>query len=274
MTQRRFYAGDTDHLYKTVVSGGSHTGTPVNGDRVEVWQDETGTDIFTWFSSSGASPDYRSPGDMVHPSLDFTGNGVDAYNNAVSSERAVSYFVAVGGKTISGAIRITGNGSNTGTPWTESAIFHDGASGYFQISHITIAGVHTLVGYSYSGGSAKVTTGITVSLNTDYVFELRHDGTTLRLKVYSGAGGATSSTQSVSAGNTDNLGGRAQISRAFNGLIGEIRFDNSDLGDGNSMTSDLITTWLPSGGGGLQHLLSPPGARPTGTGRNTWLLRP
>src|SRR4029453_11069022 len=67
-------ASSADDLWNTLVSGGPHTGTPVEGSSVAVWDSEEGANLI--FKQSGASPlpVWRATTPLLRqPWLDFSG---------------------------------------------------------------------------------------------------------------------------------------------------------------------------------------------------------
>lgn len=249
----QFYAGDTDKLWKTYVGSGSHTGTPVNGDEVAVWQDEATPSsrnvILSWPSASSQSPNWRSPGSMLLPCLEWS--NLDVLNSYTNTGATVlwSSLVSVGAKTVIVAIRPTASATNNANIYDNSAIFSD-TSSYLGLHMKTSGGVHSLYGYNWDG-NADATAGVTVSLNTDYVVMYRHGSGTLTLSVLSGAGGATRTDQSVATGNTSVLDRQMRVgcswtTHYWSGCIGEMYFDNTDLGSTNTPLSNIVGRWLPS----------------------------
>lgn len=251
-----FYAGDDDKLWRTYVPiTGTHLLHPDDGDLVRVWQDEAtpATRNLAWIlvAEDASRPTFREPGLMRLPSLDFDGTDDRwlLWDNVAGSAKALSALFANSSKTMITALRIQGAGSNAANIYDNTAVFCD-ANGNFGLHLKTMAGVHTLYGYNYDG-TADVTAGVTVSLDTDYVVMIRHGTGTLTLSVLSGDGGETRVDESVASGNTSDVAAQCKMganytnAQHFNGCIGQTYCDNTDLGSDNTPLDDVIEAWLP-----------------------------
>ena len=250
----QFYAGDTDKLWTAYSAGGTHTGVPTNGSTVVVWQDEATTgarNLALHTTGTGFSPpNFRTPGSMKLPSLEFNGTtqSYQLYNNVITTAVALSGILANNGKTIIMAVRFNVAGTNSASIWENAALFADDPNGYMGIHFKTVSGVHSLIAYNWDGNAD--TCSINVSLDTNYIIMVRHDGTTLNLSVLSGNDGGTRSNASVASGNTSAMTGSVRVARNRNtarwgGIIGEMYFDNTDLGSTNTPLSDIVSRWLP-----------------------------
>lgn len=254
----QFFAGDTDKLWTNVHGGGlgTHTGTPSNGSHLGAWQDEAtpSTRNVSWQqlnSQTASRPTFATPGAMLLPSVLFDGSedGFNLSPNNGMGDLAASDFLSVSAKTIVGSFRMTAAATDNATIYRNSTIVAD-KGGYFGVFAKTSGGVHSLYAYNWDGNS-DVTSGLTFSLNTDYVFLLRHNGSTLYLSLLSGAGGATRADASVASGSTTTLNdgmrlGRSGWTEYFTGAIGELYFDNTDLGSTNTPLTDIVGRWLPA----------------------------
>lgn len=250
----QFYAGDVDKLWTTFDAGGNHTGVPVNGSKLAVWQDEEtpSTKSLIWYTTNSSNPlAYRTPGLMRLPSIEFNGTS-DSFIMALNTGtpyRTLSNILANNGKTIIMAVRFNASGTNSANIYDNSALFSDSSGGYFGIHFKTVAGVHSVHAYNWDGNSDSCS--VNVSLDTDYIVMVRHNGTTLNLSVLSGTGGGTRSDNSVASGNTSVMTGNPRIginksTARWPGYIGEVYFDNTDLGSTNSPLSDIVGRWLPA----------------------------
>lgn len=246
-----FYAGDADKLFKVLVSGGPHTGTPTNGEGINVWQDEdTPATKDMAMAVVVNAPVWRSPGAMLLPSVDFADSAVNVKNYAATSNKALSDVITNSACTVIMAIRAEATGTNNANTYDNTGLFSD-SGGYIGIHQKQ----NTLIAYNWDGNE-DATTAISISLDTDYVIMMRHAGGTLYFSVLSGAGGATRSDQSVASGNTDDMTGVPYIGQSWNGsprfagCIGEVAIYDTDEGSTNSMLTDMVGRWLPAGGGG------------------------
>lgn len=252
----QFYAGDTDKLWVNANGGGIgiHTVTPSNGSLVGVWQDEATPatrNVVLGRTNDSTRPSYSTPGSMLLPSisLDGTDDHLSTYSNTVMVPVTAASLVGASAKTIVGSFRMAGAATNNANIYQNSALICD-ESAYFGVHAKSNGGTHEVFGYNWDG-SADTTAAISISLNTDYVFMLRHDGTTLTLSILSGSGGSTRTNQSVSSGATVSLlspmrVGRSYQTHCFNGYVGEIYIDNTDLGSTNTPLSDIVGRWLPA----------------------------
>lgn len=256
-----FFAGDTDKLWKTVVNPPPHTGVPANGDLVEAWQDEATPatrDLMWRYGNLPATtaPTFADPGSMLLPSLVFDGTSdfLRLLSNTESS-KYTSDLLAAGGKTIIAALRMTATATNNANMYYNTSLVAD-AGGYVGIHFKTISGTTYIYGYNWDG-NADSTTGIALTLNTDYVVMLRHDGVNLRLSLLSGDGGATRVDESTASGNTTNVGALVYLANTnlngvlWGGILGEMYFDNTDLGSTNTPLTDIVGRWLPAASGGV-----------------------
>ncbi len=254
-TTARFSAVSSSKLWRNAVDGGNHTGTPVDGDTVCVWQDRlTPTaSTLTFSGTQGATasqPSWKSPGAMSAASLYFDGGDTfRLINNAQSANQPLSTLFSASTKTAIFAIRLTADGTNLTNPYDNTAVFSD-SSGYFGLHVKTSGGTHTLVAYNWDGSSKSCS--VTVSLNTDYVVMIRQNATTLYLSVLSGSSGGTRADASVATGNTSVLTGTPQLMKNYNsqqyatGYMGEMWFAAADLGATNTYLSEIVATWLPA----------------------------
>lgn len=261
------------HLFTTWNSGGNHTGTPANGNEVQVWQD-VGTSnpsggnnrALIYPSTTGQSPTYASPGSMLLPSITFNGSAdvMQAFNNSGSTPTSLHTYSPPGGWSIIGSFRLAAAATNNANIWDNTSLYMDNSQ-TFGLVFKTISSVHYVHAYSYDS-NADVTTGMAISLNTDYVFCARlYSGARIDLRIFSGTGGATTDYQNVGTGTNSGSGSNAIYvgrngpgSAYFNGVIGEISFYNTDeafldsSGNLNAGTAlnDMIGKWLPAAAGG------------------------
>ncbi len=248
-----FYAGDTSHLWTNPVDGGSHTGTPTDSGLVGVWQDKytPGGHSLAFSGSAGATanqPHWFSSTGMYLPSLYFDGgDSLNAINNTLSTYQPLSAFVGAANKTIIFALRLTAAGTNSANIYDNTGILSD-SGGYFGLHLKTVSGTHTLYAYNWDGNADSA--GVTVSLDTDYVVMIRHNGSSLSLSVLSGALGVTRSDANTSSGATSNVTGTLRLAKNYasamwTGYIGEIYLSNCCLSSTNAVLTDFVSRWLP-----------------------------
>jgi hypothetical protein len=183
-----FDASDADHLFKTWVDGGAHTGTPVDGEEVQVWKAEAGGSVQPLnaaYPSVGRAPVYRSSSSpMLLPCLDFDGSEdelrlvTDATNN---SYYGTGSFFGSQAKTLIVAFYAR---SITGTSIGDHGIA-GGSDGAFVLGCRDVGG--TKKTYASNGDGNIDSVDATTVVDTTYVACLRHDATNLYLSIDGGA---------------------------------------------------------------------------------------
>lgn len=238
-------ASDTSSIFTT--GGNPPSGTPVNGSEVQEWIDDDGKDNAWWyFNATGDSPNWRSPGEMVLPSLEFNGTSdeMQIYNIAGVTSRTFDTFFSATAYTTFVSFRIQSDCSNNATIYNNDAIFADTA-GYFGLFCKTNAGVTSVTAYNYD--TNEDTVSINISQDTDYVAMMRHQGGNLYLSLNNGA------ESSVASGVTGSLAGAMILGRSgflatnYTPLIvGEVLFYDTAL-SGTAFTeiySYMTDKWI------------------------------
>jgi hypothetical protein len=250
-------ASDTDNLFTTWVDGGPHTGTPADGNAVQVWRRETDGSVTPAngaYVSSG--PAYRSGTPLMDlPCLDFSGTDELRLVNDTSrtTYHGSSVFFSTTAKTLLGAF------------YAESiSATNAGAAGGFSNEGIIAGDDKWYLNVYNSGGQRKLEFGghdgswkmveVNISEGVTHVFKARHDGSNLYLAV---DGGAESSAAcgTLSGDSTQVRVGRGGDTAWFNGRIGEIAgYNSSDLTNANSGVTFLRSKWQGVGGTGEEAL--------------------
>jgi hypothetical protein len=227
-------ASDTDKLFTTWVNGGSHTGTPGDGDAVQAWSRETDgsvTPCHAAYTQAGREPVWRTNTPlMMLPCLDFDGTDdtmVFVNNTDTTTYLGCDYFFGDQAKTIIGAIWLEAATSTQAAAQDNDAIF--GGSTSFGLFAKNDGGQRKLLWTSYDGAWGDVAEQ-NVSTGTTIVFCARHDTSNLYLSVDGG------SDNTVASGATGLWPpGQMRIGRAagdvsnINGRIGELAFYNACL---------------------------------------------
>ena len=248
-------ASDTDKLFTTWVNGGSHTGTPADGNAVQAWARETDGSVTpanaAYYSGTGNSPAWRTTTPlMLLPCLDFDGTDdamVLVNNDNVTSYHGSSNFFSTTARAILIAFRaesITTTNSTAATAEDNHGLFC--GSSHWRISLRNDGGQRKLQATAYDG--AWKMAEVNVSENTDHVAVIRHDGTNLYVSV---DGGAESSTAcgTIASDSAQVFIGRNANAVVYNGRIGEIATYNTG-GFPTDANAYFRERWQGVGGGG------------------------
>jgi hypothetical protein len=241
-------ASDTDNLFTTWADGGGHSGTPADGNAVQVWRRESDGSVTPCNAaySGGAAPAYRSTTPlMLLPCLDFDGTDDEmrvVSDATVTSYRDSSQFFSTTARTILGAFYAE---SITAT--------NAGAAGGFSNQGVTAGDDNWYINVYNSGGQRKLQLGahdgswkmveVNIGEGATHVFKARHDGTNLYLAV---DGGAESSVAcgTISGSSSQVRIGSSGDSVRFNGRIGQLAYySTSDLTQANSGVTFLREKW-------------------------------
>ena len=243
-------ASTTAQLFKTFVSGGPHTGTPVDGDSVMVWASVEGADRIFKQTGAAAVPVWRATTPLMpRPCLEFTGTQQLVLTNNVGTGRPGSELITASAQTLLIAFYVSVINAS-GLSYVSDPLIGDN-SGYWG----AMLGGTNVGGYNYDGSQDYATKSVTVG--APHVLMVRHQGGTLYASLDGGAESSTASgntqvlTASVAVGRT------AQSSYNFTGRLGEIAIYNTAL-TGTDLT-DAVTyftaKWLvyaPAGGATAQ----------------------
>jgi hypothetical protein len=239
-------ASDTDKLFTTWVDGGSHTGTPADGNSVQAWSRETDGSVTPAHGAySNTAPVYRSGTPlMLLPCLDF--NGTNMEMRMVNNTDRTSYiggFYDLSAKTILIAFYAESITSTAANIDDNHGLL--GGDDKLGLHLKDVGGTKTLYFIVHDG--AWKNTSKTVSEATNHVLCARHDGTNIYLSV---DGGAESSTAcGASSGTNATWIGRSIGLERFNGRIGEIAMYNAALTgtDKTDAISYFTTKWVTGG---------------------------
>jgi hypothetical protein len=219
-------ASDTDKLFTTWVDGGSHTGTPADGNAVQAWARETDGSVDPCNAAyyGGNAPVYRSGTPlMLLPCLDFDGtnaNMVLVNNTGVTNYLGSSSFFSTTARTI--VVAFYAESITAANAGASSATANHGlicTDTHFTISLRNDGGQRKAQLAAHDGAWKMVE--VNISEATSHVLSARHDGTNLYLSV---DGGAESSAAcgTVGADTAQVLIGRSPDAVRFNGRIGEL----------------------------------------------------
>jgi hypothetical protein len=241
-------ASDTDNLFTTWADGGGHSGTPADGNAVQVWRRESDGSVTPANAAynGGNAPAYRSGTPlMLLPCLDF--DGTNAAMAVVSDTTVASY---IGPSSFFSTTARTILVSFYGESITAS---NAGAAGGYSNHGITAGDDKWYLNCYNSGGQRKVQFGahdgswkmveVNISEATSHVVKARHDGANLYLAVDGGA------ESSVACGTLSGDGSQIYIGRSgdavrLNGRIGEVAFySSSDLTNADSGVTFLRSKW-------------------------------
>jgi len=250
-----FDASDSGRLFTTQAASGQHTGTPADGNAVQVWDNEYSSSSIAdlAFHYVGA-PDYRSGGSATMKSglseLDFDGSTdyMIAYTQTGGAEKTWADFLDLDGWCLFGAFRADTGGitqDNTGNNRYLNHIL-TGDDGANLTLYLRSGAGSPKIGFVAAVSAAYTASlEVDVSENTTYYYILRYDGTKYYLSVNSGT------ESEITAGQIDSLGGDVRIglghasSAAFAGRFGEWGSFDYSLSAGNLTTlKTYLDRWL------------------------------
>lgn len=241
-------ASSADDLWKTFVSGGPHTGVPVDGDSIAVWDSEEGVNRI--FKQSGANgvPVWRAATPLLPlPCLDFTGGqrlmltnhaGTNVILSDLITNTACTALIAFYAETIT---QITG----ASQPYNGHPLIGDTGGYWGAFLHVTAA-IPSVSVYNYDGTADVVTFPVTAG--AAHVVLLRHESGTLAASLDGGAESATASGTTQSLTGHVLTGAGTYTSANLDGRIGEIAIYNTAL-TGTTLTdavSYFTSKWLVS----------------------------
>jgi hypothetical protein len=240
-----FDASSAADLYTTFVSGGPHTGTPVDGSAVAVWDHAAGANLIFKQESSNPLPIWRASTPLlplpcvdfdfpvsVHQRLALTNNAGTAQPlSAVISSSAFTLLISFYAETITSAAN----------SYTAHALIGD-ILGYWGAFLSLVGGVPKVLAYNYDGTQDYVR--LDCSAGASHVLMMRHQSGTLYASLDGGA------ESSVASGNTSNVTGNVHLGIALSaglyGRLGEVALYNTAL-TGTDLTdavSYFTSKWL------------------------------
>jgi hypothetical protein len=249
-------ASDTDNLFTTWVNGGSHTGTPGDGDAVQVWRRETDGSVSPCNAAYQAnSPVYRSGTPlMLLPCLDFDGTNAKmtlTNNDSVSSFIGSSSFFSTTARAIVIAFYAESiTAANTGASGAGDNHGLFSGDSYWTIS-LRNDGGQRKAQFAAHDGAWKMAE-VNISEATSHVLCARHDNTNLYISV---DGGAETSTAcgTIGADPSQVIIGSGINSIRLNGRVGQIATYSSS-GYPTDAIAFLRSKWQGVGGSGTEAL--------------------
>jgi len=202
-------------LFKTYVSGGPNTGTPVNGDQVKAIVDES---IAQQFLGDTIAPTWMSTTPSLRlPCLDFDSNDKALLCGTTGTEVPISALFPNNAFTILVAVYINAITAGSGTVYNNNCVFADNA-GYMGLFFGNDGSGNKISVYNYDGSVDRADK--TTTVNTQYVVMIRHESGNIYISLNGGA------ETSAASGNTASLAGTFGIGQAygsqFDGQIGEL----------------------------------------------------
>lgn len=257
-------ASDTGKLFTTLNGGGSgvHTGTPADGNAVQVWDDEGDgiSDVALIYpSTTSQSPTFRSGASALMKSglteLDFDGSDdeLQSWTQSGGGSKAMSAMISASAGTMAIVFYAESITDTDADVYNNQALIGD-AGNFCGLFVRDVSGVKKIRSYNWDGSAD--TGELTIATSRVYIAIWIHGGGNLDLIVIDDTGTETST--SVASGNTTDLANRFSVGRAggasncFNGRIGEFvtytaALSGSDLTDLKTYFKDK---WLSLGGGG------------------------
>jgi hypothetical protein len=235
-------ASDTDNLFTTWGAAGAHTGTPADGNAVQVWRRESdgsltpAQGVYT-NSDTSRSPVYRSTTPlMLLPCLDFDGSNDQMAvcdNTSDTSNYGTSAFYGLSAKFIIFSVYFEAIDSTQAAFLDRDGVI--GGNARFMLHARNDGGTRKIYLANEDSGGLDIVEHA-VSLATTYVVCMRHDGSSIYLSVDDGAEVSTASGATVAEAAAFVIG-RAGGATNFNGRFGEIAVYNSD---GTSQKADAL----------------------------------
>lgn len=250
-------ASDTGNLFTTFSGDGNHTGTPVDGSSVEVWNDEGDgvSDVIMLYVD--AKPEWRTTTPlMLLPCLDFDGSAdnLRSHTQNGGSQKALSNFLSSSAFTVFISFLAESITSTAAAIYDNHQLIGD--AGLFWGIHLKDeGGIKKAYGYNWDGND-DVVGGHAILENTSYLMMFRHESGS----IYSAINGGTES--STVSGNTSDLTFPlmlgSSVSPRYSGRIGEIAIYNTALSGSNltEATQYFIDKWVsPPAGGTTRKML-------------------
>jgi hypothetical protein len=243
-------ASDTDKLFTTWVDGGSHTGTPGDGDAVQAWSRETDGSVTPAHAAYSTDwPLYRSGTPlMALPCLDF--DGTDSEVRIVDNTNRSSYLnggqlVGAQAKTILVAFWAEAVSLSSADPSENHGLI---AFGDCALTLKSVGGNPKIHFNNHDGGWDTVEESITTAATV--VACARHDATNIYISVDGGSEVSTASGATGTWPSSDMRIGRAAGSGRLNARIGEIAIYSAAL-TGTDLTDAIAyfrAKWQGVGG--------------------------
>ena len=252
--QAHYDASDTDEVFTTYQGSGVHTGTPADGDPVQVWDEEAGhsDQCFTFPVTSAQAPNFRSGGSALMVSglseLDFDGavDKLQLFDQTGGSAYGANTFMGTNWAWIFSLYPevISATSAN---PF-ENHCLVGAANQNWGIFFRNDGGVRKVQHYAFDG--ANKVAELAISLSSSGIVGARYtSGGDLIVHVSDSAGSETTNTvNSVGLANIIATGlFLGQLSDAFyNGRIGEFKQWDTGDADGTYTTefAAFKTKWL------------------------------
>jgi len=237
-------ASTSAKLWKTFVSGGPHTGVPVDGNTIAVWEHQQGANLIFKQFSSDALPVWRQATPLLPlPCLDFAGVGSTqrmVLTNNTNVAQALSALITTTAFTLLIAFYAEAVSNTLDNYQTHTLI---GDSGGYWGAFIGISsGVPKILAYNYDGTQDYVR--LAVSVGAPHVLMVRHESGSLYAALDGGAETSVASGTTGSVANNVFIGQSSTVT--FDGRIGEIAVYNAAL-TGTTLTdavSYFTAKWL------------------------------
>lgn len=243
----------TTHVFTTYNAGGSHSGTPADGNAVQVWDDEGDgiADVAVVYHATNTEPNFRSSTPLMKNScLDFDGSVdyMETYNQTAGATKALSNFIANNAFTFAAVFYPETIASTAANVYDNDALFAD-QGGYCGLFFKDESGTKKLYGYNFDGSVDQI--GATINTGHTWISIFRHDSGNLKLTTIDDAGSEVNETD-VASGDTQlitfalNLGKSGTASAYYNGRIGEFAIYNASVTgtDFTDLKNYFINKWL------------------------------
>lgn len=220
-------ASDDDNLFTTFDGSGVHTGTPIDGSSVQVWDDEGDgiADVILAANNTSQSPIYQVTTPlMLHPCLRFTDAPylMLSATQTYSANRAASDFMTVNAFTMLVACYPESITLNEAASYNNHFLVGE-AGNLAGISFKNVSGQRKALFHNWDGNDDSIE--FDINENTSYVFMFRHESGNIYASVNGG------SESSAPSGSTTALSSALGIGQYpyYTGRIGEIAIYNAAL---------------------------------------------
>ena len=241
-----FDASTTTDLFKTFVSGGPHTGVPVDGDSIVVWDHaERSNRIFKKYTTI-PEPVWRATTPlMALPCLDFNAQALRLMDNA-NNALTLNNLITPSTYTLLIAFYAEAITSSPGaTIRNGHALIGDDFQEFGAFLHLS-SGVPKVSAYNWPSTSHYVTLDCTVG--AAHVLMMRHQGGVLYASIDGGAESSIASGDTPDVASSQPWLGGQTGGASLNGRIGELAIYYNAL-TGAELTAAIdyfIDKWIPA----------------------------
>lgn len=250
-------ASDTGNLFTTFDSGGSHSGTPSDGNEVQAWDNEAGISdqVMTFHDAASESATFRSGGSalmkagLTELQIEADEDYYTFWNQTGSSEKLATAYLGTTSWTLLAAIYPTNISATDPQPYENHALWAVSPGGNWGCFLRDNSGPKIL---TYGFDSADRVAELSIAINEVSIVAARYTGSQVAITVVDSAGNRTDAatnctTPDLSTGTQRlHMGASVFPFPNYHGRIGEFKI--WDSGDADGTLDDEIesfkTKWL------------------------------